>query len=82
MSRARAYEELDKAMGNAPGQSHFGAMSVAECERAQAWAQARLGITFEQRPERGAAKRNRIECNRRIRRAQQQRRNRPRHRVG
>lgn len=42
MRRGEAYEELDAALGNDPGRSHFGAMGIAECERAEAWARARL----------------------------------------
>jgi ssDNA-binding Zn-finger/Zn-ribbon topoisomerase 1 len=42
MRRSEAYEELDAALGNDPGCSHFGAMSISECKRAEAWARERL----------------------------------------
>jgi hypothetical protein len=42
MGRGEAYEELDAALGNDPGTSHFGSMGIAECKRAEAWARVRL----------------------------------------
>lgn len=73
MSRGKAYQELDAALGSEPGGSHFGAMPIAECQRAQAWAAERLKFLQEIVPKTGSAERSRVESIACVRRAQHQR---------